>query len=135
MLQHVKDLMPLTIAQFHDDLIDYFMETGKDHIVHYLRYFLLRNKQNFIIQVQGFLAMNMNCREELPFIFFGQNLAMTHGIAIVSQKKKVTAFNRLFLQNVGLRDIDELRPHFEFDIKYMLPDFDAFLNQMDSTQR
>ena len=38
---HIKDLMPITIANFHDDLIKFYMETGKDKIVHQMRNFFI----------------------------------------------------------------------------------------------
>lgn len=69
-VNHIKDIMPTTIAGVHDELIRCMMTQGNDTIINNIRTIFLKNKTNFLVRVRVCITMNLYYADELPFGIF-----------------------------------------------------------------
>ncbi|KAL4489727.1 hypothetical protein ABPG73_019684 [Tetrahymena malaccensis] len=125
----IKDLMPMTLASVHDEVVRFMMIRGKYNVVHIARTVFLKNKFNFIFQVNIFADINFFYTEELPFIFLAKVVKSNSGFLIVSSRGKIEGICQNFFQKIG-QPIESLPYAYKVDIQYIIPKFEEFIKNV-----
>ncbi|EAR96293.2 transmembrane protein, putative (macronuclear) [Tetrahymena thermophila SB210] len=122
----IKELMPITLASVHDEVVRFMMIRGKYNVVHIARTVFLKNKFNFIFQVNIFADINFFYTEELPFIFLAKVIKSNSGFLIVSSRGKVEGICQNFFSKIG-QPVESLPYAYKVDVQYILPKFEEFI--------
>jgi hypothetical protein len=123
--------MPITVARIHDDMMKFMMYSGGTTILHSKRNFFLKQKNNFLILVEIFVDINLVYPHDLPFQLFLRPKKLTSpGYLLVTLTGHVEGMNHEFLNKMGYKEIQQLPPIFQFNVKHILPEFVYFVDQM-----
>ncbi|KAL4504349.1 hypothetical protein ABPG72_009795 [Tetrahymena utriculariae] len=122
----IKELMPMTLASVHDEVVRFMMIRGKYNVVHIARTVFLKNKFNFIFQVNIFADINFFYTEELPFIFLAKVVKSNSGFLIVSSRGQIEGICQNFFQKIG-QPVESLPYAYKVDIQYIIPKFEEFI--------
>ncbi|KAL4472304.1 hypothetical protein ABPG72_011665 [Tetrahymena utriculariae] len=134
-INHIKEIMPVTIAKIHDDLIKYLMTTGQDNIIHSRRDLFLRNKNNFLVRAQIFISLNLHYKEELPYVAFAKIIPTYSGFFVVNSNGIIEGIDQNILEKfgyIGKYKINCLPAYISFDIRQFFANYDNLINSIDS---
>ncbi|KAL4429108.1 hypothetical protein ABPG74_015136 [Tetrahymena malaccensis] len=133
-INHIKEIMPITIAKIHDDLIKYLMTTGQDNIIHSRRDLFLRNKNNFLVRAQIFISLNLHYKEELPYVAFAKIIPTYSGFFVVNSNGIIEGIDQNIFEKfgfVGEYKINCLPAYISFDIRQFFANYDSLINSID----
>ncbi|EAS01645.2 hypothetical protein TTHERM_00933340 (macronuclear) [Tetrahymena thermophila SB210] len=133
-INHIKEIMPVTIAKIHDDLIKYLMTTGQDNIIHSRRDLFLRNKNNYLVRAQIFISLNLHYKEELPYVAFAKIIPTYSGFFVVNSNGIIEGIDQNTLEKfgfVGKYKINCLPAYISFDIRQFFANYDSLINSID----
>lgn len=111
-ISDIKDLMPYLIASRHDEFVEYLAHTNQNNLIHKLRQFFIKSKNNFIITLEVFADFNIFYDKDFPLIFFLKPMQYLSGKIMVSDQKMIQGFDQQIFLNIGQQEVKAIPQKF-----------------------